>query len=52
MTHVGYLVAGWGTVVLVLVFYAWRLVRRGRILSARVPDAHRRWLEDPGFSGG
>ena len=48
MTHIGYLVAGWGAVVVVLSAYAVRLVRRGRALSALVPEARRRWLEDPG----
>ena len=51
MTHVGYLVAGWWIVVGVLGTYAVRLVRRGRALSGRVPDAHRRWLEAPGSEG-
>ena len=51
MTHVGYLVAGWGIVVGVLGVYAVRLVRRGRALSGRVPEAHRRWLEAPGPAG-
>lgn len=48
MTHMGYLVAGWGIVVGVLGTYAVVLVRRGRALSGRVPEAHRRWLEAPG----
>jgi len=51
VTHVGYLVAGWGIVIGVLGTYAVRLVRRGRALSGRVPDAHRRWLEAPGSEG-
>ena len=38
-------------VVGVLGTYAVRLVRRGRALSGRVPDAHRRWLEAPGSEG-
>ena len=51
MTHVGYLIAGWGITMGTLAFYAVRLVRRGRELSGRVPDAHRRWLEDQGSDG-
>jgi len=51
MTHVGYLVAGWGIVVGVLSVYAVRLARRGRALSSLVPNPHRRWLEDRGVDG-
>jgi len=51
MTHVGYLIAGWGITLGTLGIYAFRLVRRGRSLSARVPDARRRWLEDQGPNG-
>ncbi len=51
MTHVGYLVAGWGITLGALGIYALRLVRRGRDLSTRVPDARRRWLEDQGSDG-
>tara|TARA_B100000959_G_scaffold262497_1_gene300988 strand:+ start:411 stop:569 length:159 start_codon:yes stop_codon:yes gene_type:complete len=48
MTYVGYLIAGWGITLGTLAIYALRLIRRGRDLSAQVPDAHRRWLEDQG----
>ena len=48
MTYVGYLIAGWGITLGTLAIYALRLVRRGRDLSAQVPDSHRRWLGDPG----
>ncbi len=51
MTHVGYLIAGWGITLVTLGTYALRVVRRGRNLSTRVPDAHRRWLEDQGPDG-
>ena len=51
MTHVGYLIAGWGITLATLGTYALRVVRRGRNLSTRVPDAHRRWLEDQGPEG-
>ena len=45
MTHLGYLIAGWGISLAVLGGYALRVVRRGRWLSALVPKGHRRWLE-------
>jgi len=51
LTHLGYLITGWGITLGVLGVYAWRLVRRGRHLSVRVPDAHRRWLDDQGPDG-
>jgi hypothetical protein len=51
MTHLGYLIAGWGISLAVLGVYALHVVRRGRRLSALVPD-HRRWLESPGTDGG
>ena len=44
MTHLGYLLAGWGIVVLIIALYAFRLVSRGRTLSARVPPGRRRWM--------
>jgi hypothetical protein len=43
MTHVGYLVAGWGIGLTSLALYALRTVRRGRSLAARVPPEERRW---------
>jgi len=45
VTHLGYLMAGWGISLVVLGGYAFRLVRRGRSLSALVPEDRRRWLE-------
>ncbi len=48
MTHLGYLLAGWGAALLVLGAYALRLVRRGRALASRVPEGERRWLTSPG----
>lgn len=44
MTHLGYLLVGWGVSLGCGAIYAWRLVRRGRILSARVPAGRRRWM--------
>jgi hypothetical protein len=43
MTHVGYLVAGWGIGLASLGLYALRTVRRGRSLAARVAPEERRW---------
>lgn len=44
MTHLGYLLVGWGVSLGCGVLYAARLVLRGRDLSARVPAEHRRWM--------
>jgi hypothetical protein len=43
MTHVGFLVAGWGIGLASLALYALRTVRRGRSLATRVPPEERRW---------
>ena len=44
MTHVGYLVAGWGIVLAVLAVYGYSLLRRGRELAKAVPADRRRWM--------
>lgn len=44
MTHVGYLLVGWGATFAVGGLYAATLLRRGRRLSARVPVERRRWM--------
>ncbi|MEZ5165830.1 MAG: hypothetical protein R2695_04805 [Acidimicrobiales bacterium] len=44
MTHLGYLLVGWGVTVLAGGSYAAHLILRGRRLSARVPAARRRWM--------
>ena len=44
MTHVGYLLVGWGTTIAVGGLYAANLLRRGRRLTARVPADRRRWM--------
>jgi len=44
MTHVGYLLVGWGVSLTVIGLYSLSLIRRGRVLSARVPAARRRWM--------
>jgi len=44
MTHLGYLIAGWGISLGAIAIYATSLMRRGRALSARVPVERRRWI--------
>lgn len=44
MTHLGYLIAGWGISLGAIGLYATSLLRRGRALSARVPADRRRWI--------
>lgn len=44
MTHVGYLIAGWGVVAAVMTTYSWLLVQRGKRLAARVPETRQRWM--------
>ncbi len=45
MTHVGYLIAGWGITFTVLGLYSISLVRRGRALSTQVPAGQQRWID-------
>lgn len=44
MTHVGYLIAGWTISLGSIALYAFSLMRRGRVLAARVPDERQRWI--------
>lgn len=44
MTHVAYLIAGWGISLGAIALYAVSLIRRGKSLSARVPVERRRWM--------
>ncbi|MDW3219374.1 MAG: hypothetical protein R8F63_12260 [Acidimicrobiales bacterium] len=44
MTHLGYLLVGWGVSLGVGAAYATSLILRGRRLSARVPAERRRWM--------
>ena len=48
MTHLGYLLVGWGTTLAVGGIYAASLLRRGRRLTARVPAGRRRWMTTDG----
>lgn len=44
MTHLGYLLVGWGVTLGTLGVYALRVVQRGRRAAARVPADRRRWM--------
>lgn len=43
MTHAGYVAAGWGIPLVVLIAYSARTVLRGRRLATQVPPEERRW---------
>ena len=51
MTHLAYLVAGWGIALVVLGVYGFGLLRRGRRLTGQVPAGQGRWLTSPGDDG-
>ena len=51
MTHLGYLLVGWGVSLGCGVLYATRLVLRGRALSSKVPAEQRRWMTSDDFAG-
>lgn len=38
-----YVAGGWSATVGILVLYAWRTWRRGRVLSRSLPDAEQTW---------
>lgn len=44
MTHVGYLIAGWGITFAACAGYAVSVMRRARKLSERVPAERARWM--------
>jgi len=44
VTHLGYLLVGWGVSLGCGALYAARLVVRGRRLSTAVPVGQRRWM--------
>ena len=44
MTHLGYLLVGWGLTIGSGVLYSILLIRRGRALATRVPTSRRRWM--------
>jgi len=51
VTHLGYLLVGWGVSLGCGVLYAARLVLRGRSLAARVPAGQRRWMTSDDGAG-
>ncbi len=38
-----YVAGGWGAAAVILALYAWRTLRRGRVLSRSLPDGERTW---------
>ena len=44
MTHLGYLIAGWGISLGACGLYAFSVMRRARRLSALVPPERIRWM--------
>ncbi len=44
MTHLNYLLAGWGLCLGSGLLYAIHLIRKGRALASRVPADRRSWL--------
>lgn len=39
----GYVAGGWGVTAVVIVLYAWRILRRGRTLGRSLPDREKTW---------
>ncbi len=44
MSDVGFVAVGYGVTAVALAGYAWRVLARGRRLSALVPQERRRWM--------
>ncbi len=44
MTHVGYLVAGWGIAFGASGLFAWSVMQRAKRVALRVPVERQRWL--------
>ncbi len=44
MTHVPYLIAGWGISIAAVSLYAFSVMRRAKRLAALVPVDRRRWM--------
>ncbi len=44
MTHLGYLLVGWGVTLGVIGLYSVNLIRRGRDLIGQVPADRSRWM--------
>jgi len=52
VTHLGYLLAGWGITLVVFGLYGWAVVRRGRRMAGSVPEGERRWITSKGEDHG
>ena len=44
MTHLSFLIAGWGIALGVLAIYGISLLRKGRALAQAVPAERQRWI--------
>ncbi len=44
MTNAGYIAAGYGITAVALISYVWRVLARGRRITAHVPEERRRWM--------
>jgi len=44
LTHIGYLIAGWGIPLMTIGLYAASLMRRSKAIEARVPADRQRWI--------
>ncbi|CAI8381512.1 MAG: Uncharacterised protein [Acidimicrobiales bacterium AG-410-I20] len=44
MTHLGYLIAGWGIALIVFLTYVTSIFRRARSAAPRVPSERQRWM--------
>lgn len=44
MTHIPFLIAGWGVVFVACAIYAVSVIRRARKVGARVPIERARWM--------
>jgi hypothetical protein len=38
-----YVAGGWGATALIVIGYAWRTLRRGRVLARSLPDREKTW---------
>lgn len=39
----GYVAGGWGATAVIIALYAWRTVRRGRVLTRSLPPGEKTW---------
>ena len=52
MTHLGYILAGWGISLGVIGFYARSVIMRGRVLTRQVRVDRRRWIDSENDANG